>query len=202
MRWTDFVPFGSKRSMTKEGFMLCRDVPVARCGVQHYGPGETPVMGDFVSIERNEDEVFHPEAISSCWGKPVCVDHPMGWDGGRIDIDPSNWRDLTCGTMINPHRSADEPDLLCADLMIYDPTAIKTIEGGKRQISLGYDADYEELGPGHGRQHNIRVNHCAIVDMGRCGIRCSIGDSCPNCGGKNFHRPRPRVVIHGRLWVA
>ena len=30
---------------TPEGFLLCRDVPIARAGVLEYAPGETPVEG-------------------------------------------------------------------------------------------------------------------------------------------------------------
>ena len=48
---------------------------------------------------------------------------------------------------------------------------------GKVEISLGYDAEYTEVSPGKGVQSNIVINHIALVDKGRCGSRCSIGDS-------------------------
>jgi hypothetical protein len=177
MRWTDFFPLGSSRSLTPEGFLLCRDVGLARTGVQLYGPGETPIDGDFVSVTRDEDEVFHPDAIASCDGKPVVNNHPVSWDGERVDVNPSNWRTLAVGICRNPHKSEAEPDMLVGDLVIYDADAIRDISAGKTQISLGYDAEYEVTGPNAGRQHQIRINHIALVDQGRCGIRCSIGDS-------------------------
>jgi hypothetical protein len=60
--------------------------------------------------------------------------------------------------------------------MVKDALAIKAVEEGKVELSCGYSADYETLEPGHGRQHNIIINHVALVDSGRCGPRCSIGD--------------------------
>lgn len=46
-----------------------------------------------------------------------------------------------------------------------------------REVSCGYDADYEQLAVGRGRQMNIVGNHVALVERGRCGPRCAIGDS-------------------------
>jgi hypothetical protein len=79
---------------------------------------------------------------------------------------------------MNPRRGVGiDDDVLMADLLIWDKDAIALIDRGKRELSVGYDADYEELGPGHGRQRNIRANHLALVERGRCGPRCAIGDS-------------------------
>jgi hypothetical protein len=41
---------------------------------------------------------------------------------------------------------------------------------------MGYDAGYVQTAPGRGYQRDIIYNHCALVDKGRCGPRCSIGD--------------------------
>lgn len=64
-----------------------------------------------------------------------------------------------------------------ADLLVTDKDAIEAVLAGKVEISLGYDADYTEVSKGKGMQSNIVVNHIALVDKGRCGSRCSIGDS-------------------------
>lgn len=179
MQWHTVEDLGPTRSLTLDGFMVCRDAVLARCGTQIYGPGETPIQGDAVTVERVPDEVFSPEAIASCQGKPVVNDHPQDEMGGRIDVTPKNWRDLAIGHVINPRRSTD--DFLVADLLITDHNAIDLIHHGqKRQLSCGYSADYEEVGPGIGRQRNIRINHVALVDYGRCGPFCSIGDADPN----------------------
>jgi hypothetical protein len=63
------------------------------------------------------------------------------------------------------------------DLLVMDKEAIDAVMAGKVEISLGYDAEYTEVSPGKGVQSNIVINHIALVDKGRCGSRCSIGDS-------------------------
>jgi hypothetical protein len=68
-------------------------------------------------------------------------------------------------------------DMLIADLMIMDRATIQAVRDGKREVSLGYDADYVQLGPGVGKQTNLLGNHVALVEAGRCGNRCAIGDA-------------------------
>lgn len=191
--WVDFIP-ETKQSFDKDGFLLCRDVPVARTGIQLYGPGETPiepVTGDVVRIERDEEEVFHPETLASLQGASVVNDHPVDGNGQRCDVTPDNWRDLAVGHVENPRRGEGVfSDFVVANLRIKDRNAIDLIRSGKRQVSAGYDADYEELGPNHGRQKNIRCNHLALVDNARCGPICAIGDE-DTLGGKEVPMPTP-----------
>lgn len=197
MKWLATSDLGPTRSLTPDGFLICRDAVLARCGTQVYGPGETPITGDVVSIERHPDDVFSPEAMASARGKPVVNDHPTDEDGNRIDVSPDNWRDLAVGHIIDPRRSAD--DFLVADLLITDRNAIDLINlAGKRQLSCGYDADYQDLGPGRGRQHNIRINHVALVDYGRCGPFCSIADATGPSPPVIRRRKRiiPAAVLH------
>lgn len=175
MRFYVTAQLGPKQSMTPEGFLLCEDVPVARVGEMIYGPNETPVSVDpqtgVVRISRDPDQVFRPETIFSCAGKPITLDHPPE------DVTPANWRKLAYGVMINPRRGeGDNQDVILVDLIITDPEMIADVRAGKREVSLGYDAEYDEIAPGVGRQRDIIVNHVALVERGRCGPRCSIGD--------------------------
>jgi hypothetical protein len=179
MRFFTTESIGRTRSLTPEGFLLCRDAVLARTGTQVYGPDETPITGDdMVQIERDPEEVFNPDTIASAQGKPVVNEHPMSQDGERCDVNLDNWRDLTVGTILNARQGQGiDNDLLVADLLITDRDAIDLIlRAGKRELSCGYDADYVNLGPNHGAQRNIRINHVALVDQGRCGPRCAIGD--------------------------
>lgn len=166
---------GRTRETTPEGYLLCRDVPVARIGTLMYGDGEVPVTSDntgLILIQRGEEDLFDPKTMASFEGKAVTNDHPEDW------VNPSNWKELAVGTAHSVRRGEGaEADFLIADLLITDQDAIDAVMGEKVEISLGYDADYVEISPGKGVQRNIFGNHVALVDKGRCGSRCSIGDS-------------------------
>src|ERR1700761_439356 len=73
-RYYTVEKLSARQSITKEGFLLCEAVPIARIGTMLYGPDETdsdPGKDDFVRIERDGSEVFRPETIASFEGKPV-----------------------------------------------------------------------------------------------------------------------------------
>src|SRR3972149_1994442 len=165
---------GPKQSMTPEGFLLCEDVPIARPGVMFYGPDETPIEANkdgLVRIMREAEDFFSPETIASYHGKSVVDDHP------NEDVTPLNWKELTVGVCMNPRRgTGGYHDLLLADLLITTEDAIRAVKSGKREVSCGYEADYEEVQDGVGRQRNIIGNHIALVEQGRCGARCAIND--------------------------
>ena len=169
---------GPKQSLTPEGFLLCEDVPIARTGMMVYGPNEVPVStgaDGIVKIFREEEDIFHVNTIASILGKPITDNHP------EDDVIPNNWKDLTHGIALNPRRGIGAyDDLLLADLLITTPEGIEAVQAGRREVSCGYEADYEETEPGIGKQSNIIVNHIALVDQGRCGPRCAISDRQPN----------------------
>ncbi|WP_334421031.1 DUF2213 domain-containing protein [Acinetobacter soli] len=166
---------GRTRETTPEGYLLCRDVPVARIGTLMYGEGEVPVTADstgLILIQRGEDVLFDPKTIASFEGKPVTDDHPDDW------VTPENWKELSKGFGKDVRRGDGHlSDFLVADLLITDKKTIQAVMDGKVEISLGYDADYIEISKGKGMQSNIMGNHFALVEKGRCGSRCSIGDS-------------------------
>ena len=166
---------GPQQSLTPEGFLIIRAVPLARCGPQIYSDKEIPIRGDSrgqVIIDRLPADVFHPAAIASLNGKAVTLDHPSD------DVDPTNYRDLACGHVINPRRGVGaQNNLLIGDLVVTDPEAIEAIRSKEmRELSVGYRADYLQTGPGRGRQTSIVCNHLALVSDGRCGPSCTIGD--------------------------
>lgn len=166
---------GKRQALTPEGFLLCEEVPIARTGEMYYGPGEVPVdpgEDGVIRITRGPDELFSPDTIASYNGKPVTNDHPP--EG----VTPANWKRLTIGVVQNTRRGTGiEDDLLLADLLITDAEGIEEVRSGKREVSCGYDAEYEQSEAGRGQQRRIIGNHVAIVERGRCGPRCAIGDS-------------------------
>lgn len=164
----------AKQSLTPEGFLLCKEVPIARTGDMVYGAGEVPVEprpDALIIIQRTPEEVFRPETMASFEGKPVTLGHPDEFVG------PDSWNSLSVGTVTNVRRGTGiEDDYLFADLLITSKSAIDEVQSGLREVSCGYEADYEQLEPGRGVQRNIVGNHVALVERGRCGPRCAIGD--------------------------
>jgi hypothetical protein len=176
LRFFTSEKLGPNRALTPEGFLLCKDVAIARTGTMLYAQGEVPVEAGsdgIIRIYRDAEDVFSPMAVASFAGKPVTNDHPPQ------KVDPLSWKDYAVGVTMNPRRGdgiIQDSDFLYADLLVQDADAIRDVLEGKREVSAGYDAEYQQLGPGEGRQHLIVGNHVALVDKGRCGARCYIGD--------------------------
>ncbi|GHE70060.1 hypothetical protein GCM10019059_32310 [Camelimonas fluminis] len=166
---------GASQHLTPEGFLLCRGVRIARTGPMLYAPDEMPEIepGDrgMVTIERDANVLFSPEAIASFAGKPVTNDHPDEY------VTPETWRACAVGVTLDPRRGEGvEAEYLLADLLITDAQAINDVRDGKREVSCGYESEREQIRPGYGRQITVVGNHVALVDRGRCGPSCSIQD--------------------------
>lgn len=157
---------------TGEGFLICRNVPIARTGMQQYRGREIGLETDeIVEVWRPESEVFDPAAMASFEGKPVTNDHPTEL------VTPDNVARYEMGHIQNVRRGSGEfSDFLLGDLHIHDAELIKAIRNGKRQISCGYECEYIEE-DGKVNQSNIRGNHVAVVDEGRAGVKAAIMDS-------------------------
>jgi hypothetical protein len=152
-------------------------------------------------VERTKDALFNPTTIASFEGAGLVNDHPdfrRHPDGLTAD----NAAELSGGMLVNvrPGKDGDE-DVLLGDLIVTRQDFIDAINSGKREISAGYDAAYETVRPGYGRQHNIIGNHIALVSKGRCGPRCAIGDHAPSTekepimAGNNGGQERRRIKI-------
>lgn len=161
---------------TPEGYLLCPGVAIARTGTLEYAaddvPADVAAGRKVVLVYREDAQVFAPRTIASFEGKPVTIDHPEDF------ISPENWKELAMGHIQNVRRGAGSAaDLLLADLIIMDAEAIELVRDGLRELSCGYDAEFEAISPGVGRQKDIIGNHLAIVRKGRSGSRCAIKDS-------------------------
>lgn len=173
---------GPNQSFTPEMFLICEAVPIARIGTQQYADIELPDLeagkDGLIVVERNADVVFAPDTLASLLGKPITIGHPEG------EVTPDNWSALSKGSTFNPRRGeGDQSDLLIADLLIQDKFAINEVRNnGLRGISVGYDADYQQIAPGRARQTTIVANHVALVRNPRCGITCSVQDSTTSLG--------------------
>lgn len=164
---------------TGEGFLICKNVPIARTGSQDYlgrELGLTDGNADkIIAVIRSPDEVFSEAALASFEGKPVTNDHPPTL------IGPDDVKTYEMGHAQNIRRGVGEwADYMIADLHIHDRDLIDAIQNGKREISCGYECDYVKNADGTYSQKNIRGNHVAVVDRGRAGKRAAILDSDKN----------------------
>jgi uncharacterized protein len=159
---------------TPEGFLVCYDVPITRVGKFTYKEKEVPIEADssgLVEIRRDEAEVFSDDTIKSFEGKPVTLNHPDDF------VTPINWKEHSHGIIQNVRRGdGEKSDLLLADLCLTTEDAIELVRSGLREVSCGYDAEYEQIQRGVGKQKNIIGNHVALVIKGRAGNRCAIQD--------------------------
>lgn len=164
-----------------DGYLVA-SVRAARTGIQEYAGFEVGVADkDVVRIYRPEPEVFAKDAMASFAHRPVTVEHPAEL------VTADNWKQHAVGQTSD--EVARDGDYLRIPLMVSDAAAIDAIEGGKRELSAGYTCDVDMTagttpdGRAYdGIQKNIRANHVAIVQRGRAGHECRIGDGAAPWG--------------------
>lgn len=165
---TDLSP---NQTETVEGYLICRNVPIARTGRQEYLARELMLDGDperVVVVDRLPEDVFETAALASFEGKPVTDGHPPE------NVGPENFAAYARGHIQNVRRSGD---YIVADLYINDAGLASEVRNGvKREVSCGYLCNYEPAGTGY-KQSHIRGNHVAVVPRGRAGHDVAIQDA-------------------------
>ena len=169
MKFYDRAELG-KYVETPEGY-LHGEFPITR-------PGVFPYMrngGSVSQVAKLPDEVFSKETIESANNKPLTNDHP------NVGVDVRNFKALSVG--MTDGDAHVEDNKLVVGATITDPDMIAQVKSGKRELSIGFNADVPtESGEYGGAQYdaaqrNIKINHIAIVDRGRAGHGISIHDS-------------------------
>lgn len=160
---------------TGEGFLICRNVPIARTGSMDYLESELNPAGSsskMVKVLRSPEEVFSEAALSSFEGKPVTNEHPPEL------LTPETYSLYAKGHAQNVRKGTGEWEgHMVADLHVQDENLIREVQEGKREISCGYDCVWSDNGDGTYSQHEIRGNHVAVVTRGRAGKNVAILDS-------------------------
>lgn len=160
---------------TGEGFLICRNVPIARTGSMDYLESELNPAGSstkMVKVLRSPEEVFSKAALSSFEGKPVTNEHPPEL------LTPETYSLYAKGHAQNIRKGVGEWEgHMVADLHIQDEALIREVQEGKREISCGYECTWSDNGDGTYSQHEIRGNHVAVVTRGRAGKNVAILDS-------------------------
>lgn len=178
----DFAPSESTRSFTKEGYLKCVNVRLAKAPqVRQYYAYEFPSLEGYspdqiINVYTPADELFKPETIKSFNGVDVTDYHPP-----KNEINASNWKDYHIGYCENVRQ---EGDYLMGDLLIKDKISIDLIQSNERlEMSLGYGAllvveqgTAPDGTPYQAKFINFNGDHMALVKYGRCGGDCRIGD--------------------------
>ena len=150
-------------------------VTTARMGrvgsMQYLGEEIGKKSGQVFDVYTDEQDLFNEETIKSFEGKPVTIEHPE-----EMEVNASNWKELSVGHISNIRRDGD---FLIGDVVINDTKAIQIVQKGKIELSFGYDAELVEA-DGKIKKVDIKGNHLAIVDEGRCGDKCKLGDGKPS----------------------
>lgn len=156
---------------TPEGYLICRNVPINRTGVQVYTAREVGIPGggdDPVNVYRLEEDVFSPAALASMEGKDVTRGHPPDM------LDASNQAAYSNGHIENVRRDGENT---VADLIIKDPSLVSDVENNVlREVSCGYYCTFEPYKDGYKQTHLIG-NHVAVVPRGRAGHEVAIHDA-------------------------
>lgn len=129
-------------------------------------------------VLRPPEELFHPDAIKSFNGLPIRIGHVMLGAGFKsVDDEPVD------GCIYNVRQSLDMPEYLIGDFSIYTDKMKEVLQKGRvRELSLGYRCQYiPESGVYNGqpyefKQANLRGNHLALVENGRCGSSVRVCD--------------------------
>ena len=185
--------FGSQISPNKvetsEGFLICRNVPIARTGDQRYYAYELQLDGEpnrEVLVHRYEADVFDPATVASFEGKPVTNTHPSDM------VDPENFGELAKGHVQNVRRDGE---YIIADLYINDADLIEEVQSGrKKEVSCGYLCTYVPEGDDY-KQTKIRGNHVAVVQNGRAGHEVAIKDAAGQTAGKGSLMSKFKEVL-------
>jgi len=158
-----------KTRITKDGYLVAY-AKVARTGVQEYLGSELGSDKEIVRVMRPESEVFAKDSLSSYSGKPMTNDHPSE------PVTAETWKRDAIGAI--GEEVMRDGDYIRVPLIMMDAAAIEDYKAGKRELSMGYEADIEFVDHADydAIQKNIRINHIALVEKGRAG-GAKIGDA-------------------------
>lgn len=158
-----------------------RDKPVVTtCGIFEYQNDDGTIHREL----RLPEDVFSEESLKTYKGKPIIFTHEAG------EINKDNVHQEIIGTILSD--GIRDGENIRADIVIHDSDQLKR---GLRELSLGYDCDLEEKpGKWNGQsydaiQHNIRINHLALVEEARAGHKARLNlDGKSKEGGKGKMR--------------
>ena len=184
MKLNRFIAFDNSsieivsKKINDNGYLVLKCI-FARTGIQErYG---AEINADFEASKlykeyRSPEEVFKPEVLQAFQNVVITNDHPTEL------LNPHNTKFHAMGFVSSKVEIIDNT-YLQSEITIYDHETIEDIESGKKELSAGYLYSLEIVeNPNYDYvQTDIKPNHIAIVQAGRCGSSCSMAfDNIPN----------------------
>ena len=176
------TPITDAGAVTRDGYRAF-SVRAGRTGIQAYRGSELGMPEhDTIRVYRPEAEVFAPDSMRTLAHRPVTNDHPTE------PVTADNWREHSVGAVGD--EITRDGQFLRVPMLLMDAGAIRDVDAGKRELSLGYtatltmqDGESPEGEPYTAVMTNLAHNHLAIVQRGRAGPDVRIGDSQPKTWG-------------------
>lgn len=183
---------------------------IARTGVQDYYGIE---LGEDIikkydldpmkqyGVYRPKEEVLKQESLDTYINKSITDNHPSEFVSSKNETELGKGSVSTISTY-----NKDGIDYVKGKLTIKDEKTIKKALAGKVELSPGYTQELvKEKGEFQGRQYDfkqtdIKINHVALVDKGRCEGNCKITtDKHSIINNKNFKKGKsmPKLIIDG-----
>lgn len=163
-------------TISKTGFLTAEAI-LSRSGIQEYSLfDEKTKQLENKKVFRSVEEVTCKKSLDTFTNLIVTDEHPKNF------VNIENVKSLQKGSVSNiTIVDLEDGNVgLKAKITITDKDLISQIKNGKCELSVGYDADLLEQ-EGFCKdekytlvQKNIRANHVAVVDKGRCGKQCKI----------------------------
>ncbi len=155
----DSIPLDSTY-YTEEGYLV--DIPiVTTCGIFEYKNDDGSIRREL----RLPEDVFAEDSLASYEGKPIIITH----NSGKVTKD--NVAREQIGTIIS--KGMRDGNNVRAKIVIHNTDQM--MQSGFRELSLGYSLVTDDTpGVWQGQpydciQHNIEINHLALVQEARAG---------------------------------
>jgi hypothetical protein len=171
----------TSRKADENGYWEINDNPISKVGVFPYSGNQVSdefAPDEMVMVLRSEEELSDPECVASFNLIPLIDDHAMLGANDEGLTPPEEH-----GVMGTLGDSAYYKDgTLYNKIKLFAEKIKQTIDGGKKELSMGYRCVYEKInGVYNGQeyqavQRQIRGNHAALVHEGRMGPSVAVLD--------------------------
>jgi hypothetical protein len=181
MKFSDAVSVSGVRR-TDDGYLVAV-ARVARTGMQTYlgsevDPDNKHGLRDkaTVSVYRPAESVFHVDAMKSYAHRPMTNGHPPS----QV-VNSQNWKDVAIGS--TGSEVMRDGEFVQVPMVLMDAAAIDDYESGKRELSMGYEAEvvFQDGVSPQGEHYDaylgpMHMNHLSLEHRARGGNELRIGD--------------------------